>query len=57
MTLRKLSRPGWVKEYDNETDLKLALEKCLCGDCSIDGGYTLEGMLSTDCGCEYEVKD
>jgi len=33
--LYKLSAPGWVKEYDNDIDLRAELYSHICGACRI----------------------
>lgn len=38
--LYKLSAPGWIKEYDNEADLKKELYSHICGSCRDGESFT-----------------
>lgn len=69
MKLFKMSAPGWTKDYDNEADLKSALYSHICNECRVGEKYedfvvwepvnensTFGQLLSTSCGCEYDVE-
>lgn len=54
-TLRKLSAPGWLKQFTTIEALTEAFSKWTCQLCKDIYGSDLEGMRCSDCGCEYEV--
>ncbi len=67
MKLIKLSKPGWIKTYSTEQELRAELYSYLClecregssefGDLPVYPDSTLDEMLSTACGCEFMVED
>jgi hypothetical protein len=69
MKLIKQSVPGWTKEYATEQELKEVLFSIICDSCKegeIQNGFVLwnainenssiDDMLNTGCGCEYNIK-
>lgn len=58
--LIKMSAPGWEKEFTNEKKLKRELFNHICTMCCADEDITMNSsigdMLSTPCGCEYDVE-
>lgn len=54
--LYKCSSPGWVKSFDNVDDLEVEVSHHTCTKCKEHYGSRLLEMLSSDCGCEYEVE-
>lgn len=68
--LYKLSAPEWVKEFDNDIDLKAELYSHICDSCRngcaeddiviwepVNEKSDIGDMLATACGCEYDVDD
>jgi hypothetical protein len=57
--LFKLSSPGWTKIFDTELGLQQELCKYICSQCQAEEAITehseIKQMLSTDCGCEFDV--
>ena len=53
--LHKLSSPGFTKSFATVEELRLELKEETCGMCLREYGTSLEGMLGSDCGCEYGV--
>lgn len=66
MILHKLSKPDWIKEYDNEAKLKSELYTNICYSCRLGSTYgetviwkpvdensSISDLLLTACGCEY----
>lgn len=60
MKLFKLSAPGWERDYDNESELKIELYNHICRLCCNEDSITefssIGDMLGTACGCEYDVE-
>lgn len=54
--LYKHSKPTWVKSFDNVDDLTEELWQHMCGLCAKLYGNDVSSMLSSDCGCEYEIE-
>ena len=70
MKLHKLSLPDWIKEYDNEVELKSELYTHICYSCRlgcvhegntiwkpVNENSSIPDMLNTACGCEYDVSN
>lgn len=68
--LIKLSEPGWIKTFTNEIDLRAELYKHICSHCregelddqlllseAVNENSSIDDMLSTSCGCEYQVEE
>jgi hypothetical protein len=53
--LIKMSAPGFIKDFDTEVELREELEKWICSDCVEECGSDLLGLMSSDCGCEFET--
>lgn len=62
--LFKLSEPGWELDYSTRKEVEYKLLTCLCSECKeetmddIKEGYDpVDTMLSTACGCEYDLEE
>lgn len=69
--LIKISAPGWEKDFDSEEEARDELYNYVCHMCRqgdemveygwdpnpIDEKSSLEDMLSTPCGCEFDVEE
>lgn len=57
--LYKMSAPGWKLEFDTEEQARDELLKHICDQCRttmrITEGSSIDEMLGTDCGCEFDV--
>lgn len=70
--LRKVSSPGWVKNFDSEGQAAAELLTHICGEClkgelamvGTDDKHrfpppdqsSISGLLGTPCGCEYQYE-
>ena len=54
-SLSKLSSPGFTKEYSYELDMKAELFTWVCGLYNLTKDSSIDEMLGTPCGCEFEV--
>ena len=61
--LFKMSEPGWTLEFDTRKEVEYKLFTCLCSECkeeAIDeikeGHDVVEAILSTACGCEFDLE-
>lgn len=59
--LYKMSSPGWIKQFADKFEAQSELYQWICGQCRAEEGITeisdIQHMLSTACGCEFEVED
>lgn len=59
--LTKLSAPGWEKEFGTKEATRLELSRYICVLCRkvehVTDDSSIEDMLSTACGCEFDVTE
>jgi hypothetical protein len=66
MKLVKMSSPGWEKEFDDADKLRIELLSYICCSCMlgdpdfdfkpVSDDATVDELLATACGCEFDVE-
>ena len=55
--LSKISKPGWVKEFDKQEDAEEELYKYNCKDCRELINDNIEDLIETACSCEFILEE